>query len=314
MPTADGAGWLAPWSAVIRSRRAARLGIAALLPLYLLSGIYFVPADQQVVVVRFGKIVESRVPAGVHWTWPVPVSRVHKLRVRESKRLTVGLDPSNPSAPVAQSQVLTGDRNILSVRVIVQFAINDPAAYLFRTPDINALVENTVRAALVQVSSERHVDDLLTSGKVAVQERVQELAQASLTRYDCGVSLLAVVLDEIRPPDEVIDAFRQVASAREDSGRVVREAESYANGVVPKGRGDAAKLGEEAMAYNTTQVNTAQGDASRFSSVAAEHAKAPLETETRLYLETMEEVLPRMDKTIVGTDPKSVDLQFLQRK
>jgi len=101
--------------------------------------------------------------------------------------------------------------------------------------------------------------------------------------------------------------------ARADGDRIVRQAESYANGVVPVARGDAAKSGEEALAYNSQVVNTAQGDAARFDGLAAEYAKAPRDTATRLYLETMDEVLPRMDKTIVGTRAKSVDLQFLRK-
>jgi membrane protease subunit HflK len=215
---------------------------------------------------------------------------------------------------VKRSQYLTGDRNILNIRLVVQFAISDPVQYLFRTADVSAAVANAARGALAQVVAGRHVDDLLTTEKVAVQERVQMVAQTALSRYDCGVTLLGVVLDSIVPPNEVVDAFRLVASAREDSNRIVREAESYANGVVPVARGEAARMGEEALTYNTQQVNQATGDASRFSDVAAEYSKAPSETATRLYLETVEEVLPKLDKTIVGTDPKSVDLQFLKKK
>jgi membrane protease subunit HflK len=162
--------------------------------------------------------------------------------------------------------------------------------------------------------SERHVDDLLTTEKVAVQQRIQTLAEASMARYDCGVSILGVVLDAIQAPDEVVEAFRLVASAREDSNRIVREAESYANGEVPVARGDAAKMGEEARGYNSQRVNEALGNAARFTAVANEYRKAPKETSTRLYLETMEEVLPKMEKTLVGVDGKAVDLQFIRIK
>jgi membrane protease subunit HflK len=112
----------------------------------------------------------------------------------------------------------------------------------------------------------------------------------------------------------VVEAFRLVAAARADGDRIVREAESYANGIVPVARGDAAKTGQEALAYNTQVVNGALGDAARFSGLAAEYAKAPRETSTRLYLETMDIVLPKMDKTIIGADPGSVDLQFVGKK
>lgn len=277
---------------------------------YLLSGIYVVSVDQQAVVVRLRRVVESRVPSGVHWTWPAPIASVYKLRVRESKRLTLGLDGIEP---INRSQFLTGDRNVLNIRIVVQFAISDPAAFLFRTADVNALVGNAARGALAQVVAGRRVDDLLTTEKVAVQERVQQLAEATVTRYECGVTLLGVVLDQIVPPDDVVEAFRLVAAAREDGDRIVREAESYANGVVPVARGDAAQRGQEALAYNTQVVDTATGDAARFSDLAAEYSKAPRETATRLYLETMDEVLPKIDKTVMGADPKSVDLQFIKK-
>jgi membrane protease subunit HflK len=155
---------------------------------------------------------------------------------------------------------------------------------------------------------------LLTTEKVAVQERVQALADATVKRYECGATVLSVALDAIVPPNEVVEAFRLVAAARADSDRIVREAESYANGVVPVARGDAAKMGQEALAYNTQIVNASVGDAARFSGLAQEYAKAPLETSTRLYLETIDEVLPKMNKTIVGADPKTVDLQFVGKK
>jgi modulator of FtsH protease HflK len=294
-----------PWRRLADVRAAPFLLIAA----WLCAGIYAVSADQQAVVVRFGRVVDSRVPSGVHWTWPAPIARVHKLRVRETRRLAFGLDTTEPAS---SAQFLTGDRNVLNIRVVVQFAISDPAAFLFRTADVDALIANAARGALAQVVAGRHVDDLLTTEKVAVQERVQELAQTTVTRYDCGVTLLGVVLDAIAPPDDVVEAFRLVAAAREDGDRIVREAESYANGVIPVARGDAAKGGQEALAYNTQVVNSAVGDAARFTGLANEYAKAPRETGTRLYLETMDEVLPKIDKTIIGQS-KSVDLQFVRK-
>jgi membrane protease subunit HflK len=297
-----------PWQ---RRLLDSRLIAAALVVGYLCSGIYAVSADQQAVVVRLGRVHESRVPSGVHWTWPAPIARVYKLRVRETKRLMLGLEETEP---INRSQFLTGDRNVLNIRLVVQFAISDPAAFLFRTADVSTLVGNAARGALAQVVAGRRVDDLLTTEKVAVQERVQALAEAAVSRYECGVTVLNVVLDAIVPPHEVVEAFRLVAAARADSDRIVREAESYANGVVPVARGDAAKSGQEALAYNTQVVNGAVGDAARFSGLAAEYAKAPRETSTRLYLETMDEVLPKLDKTIVGADPKSVDLQFVNKK
>jgi membrane protease subunit HflK len=225
--------------------------------------------------------------------------------------MMLGLEETQP---INRSQFLTGDRNVLNIRLVVQFAISDPAAFLFRTADVNTLVGNAARGALAQVVAGRRVDDLLTTEKVAVQERVQAVAEETVRRYECGVTVLGVVLDAIVPPTEVVEAFRLVAAARADGDRIVREAESYANGIVPVARGAAAKTGQEALAYNTQVVNGAIGDAARFSGLAAEYAKAPRETATRLYLETMDVVLPKMDKTIIGADPASVDLQFVGKK
>jgi membrane protease subunit HflK len=310
MPPAELANPLAARTALVRRLLDVRVIAGALAMAYILSGIYVVSANEQAVVVRLGRVQDSRVPSGVHWAWPAPIARVYKLRVRESKRMTLGLDGSEP---VNRAQFLTGDSNVLNIRVIVQFAISDPAAFLFRAVDVNTLVGNATRGALSQVVAGTRVDDLLTTEKVAVQERVQALAGATVTRYECGVTLLGVSLDSIVPPEEVVDAFRLVAAAQSDSDRIVREAESYANGVVPVARGDAAKTGEDAQVYNTQMVNTAIGDASRFTGLATEYARAPRDTSTRLYLETMDEVLPKIDKTIVGVDPKTVDLQFIRK-
>lgn len=298
-------------SLMVKERRPRWGALAAvLLAVYLGSGIYSVSTDQQAVVIRFGRIVENRVPAGVHWAWPSPIGQVFKLRVKETKRLAVGFDPDR----MGGVQFLTGDRNILNIRLVVQFAINDPVAYLYRAADVTAAIGIAAQAALVQAVSERHVDHLLTTEKVAVQQRIQVIADADLARYDCGVSILGIVLDTIQPPGEVVDAFRLVSSAREDSNRIVREAESYANGVVPVARGEAAKMGEEAQGYGTQRVDEAVGNAARFSAVAVEYRRAPTETATRLYLEAMEAVLPQMEKTLVGTNGKAVELQFVKIK
>jgi modulator of FtsH protease HflK len=288
-----------------------RVIVPLMAAVYLATGVYSVSTDQQAVVLRWGRVTATRVPAGVHWTWPSPIGQVITLRVRETKRLTVGFDSNQPGPAV---QFLTGDRNILNIRLAVQFAINDPVAYLYRATDVNTAISMAAQGALVQAVSERQVDDLLTTEKIAVQQRVQVLAEAALARYDCGVSLLGVVLDTIQPPDEVVDAFRLVSSAREDSNRIVREAESYVNSKVPVARGDAAKLVEEARSYSTQRVDEAIGNSSRFTSVAQEYRRAPKETSTRLYLEVMEEVLPQMEKTLVGADGKTVDLQFVKIK
>ncbi len=291
-------------------------GLATCAALYLISGFYFVLADQQAVVIAFGKVRERRVPPGVHWTWPCPFSRVEKLKVLETKRLTVGVEAPDQVLGRAtgdtSAQFLTGDQNIINIRLAVQYRIQDPARYLFNTRDVSSLLARTVESALCSVVARRKVDDLLTTGKVIVQQGVQSASQELLDRYGCGVSISSISIESMAPPGEVLDAFREVANAREDRERIKREADSYANQLVPRARGEAARLMAEAAGYCEGRINEAEGDAARFTSLAAEYVKARETTEARLYLETMEEVLPRLKKIVV--EPGGVDLDLVQRK
>jgi membrane protease subunit HflK len=304
------------WRALSGTPPGRRLLVAIAALLWLLLGVYFVPADQQAVVLRLGRVAGPPVGPGVHWTWPRPVGKVLLIRARETRRLTVGFAAPDQvlgrDAMPAQAEFLTGDRNIITIGLVAQYAIKDPVAYLFRYADVEALLRATVESALSAVVMRRGVDSLLTTEKVAVQQEVHALAQELVERYAAGVSILGVSLESVAPPEAVREAFNDVASAREDRDRIVREAQSYANELLPVARGDAERLRRESEGYLESRTSHAAGDAARFTSLAAEYAKVPAETSTRLYLETMEEVLPRMDKTIVESDAKAVDLDFVR--
>lgn len=288
--------------------------------LYLLSGLYFVSADQQAVELILGKVQNRKVRSlpGIHWTWPYPIARVEKLKVRETKRLTVGIEAPDQvlgrGVGEVKAQFLTGDQNITNLRLAVQYTIEDPFQYLFAAKDVTSVIARTVEAALSSVVVRHNVDDLLTTEKVAVQQQVQRVSQSLLDSHESGVSITNVSIESIAPPDEVLEAFRDVASAREDKDRIIRQAESYANDVLPRARGEATRLMEEASSYRQRKINEAQGDASRFISLAAEYAKAREVTSARLFLETMEEVLPRLKKIIVESGPGGVDLDLIQKK
>jgi membrane protease subunit HflK len=285
--------------------------------IWLLFGIYFVGADQQAVVLRLGRVAGAPVGPGVHWTWPAPVGKVWKIRARETRRLTVGFAAPDQvlgrDAQPAQAEFLTGDRNLISIGLVAQYAIKDPVAYLFRFGDVESMLRSTVESSLAAVVMRRGVDNLLTTEKVAVQQEVHALAQELVEGYAAGISILGVSLESVAPPEAVREAFNDVASAREDRDRIVREAQSYANEVLPVARGSAERELRESEAYLASRKQRAAGDAARFRSLAAEYAKVPTETSTRLYLETMEEVLPRMDKTVVDSDARGVDLDFVRR-
>lgn len=293
----------------------ARLALVALF-LYLATGTYVVLADQQGVVLVFGKVRAPRVAPGIHWTLPYPIGRVEKLKVLETKRLTVGIEPPDQvlgrGAADARGQLLTGDQNIINIRLAVQYRVEDPVLYLFAARDVTAVLARSVEASLASVVVRRNVDDLLTREKVAVQNEVQTGAQELLHPF--GVSLSSVSIESIGPPEEVLEAFRDVASAREDRERIVREAESYSNDLLPRARGEAERMRQEAESYTERKTQEAAGDAARFSKLAGEYRKARDVTSARLFLETMEEVLPRMKKIVVEPGATGVDVDLIQRK
>lgn len=290
--------------------------LVLLLALYASSGLYFVAADQQGVVVLLGRAQPTPAPPGLHWRWPPPISKVLRLRTQEARRLTVGFEAPEQilgrTSPPLRAQVLTGDRNIVLVRLTVQYAVVDPHVYLFAVEEPERLLRTTVEHALARVITRRRVDDLLTTEKAGVQQSVQRLAQDLLDDYGAGITVLAANLEQVAPPPEVREAFNDVASAREDRDRIVREAESYANQVLPVARGDATRLLSEADAQREHAIQRARGQSASFAALAAEDARAPRATRTRLYLETLDEVLPQIELTVLDADSGSVDLDFVR--
>ncbi len=288
------------------------LGLAVL---WLLSGTYLVGPDQQAVVTRFGRVVEERVLPGMHYRWPYPIGQVHKLRTLQRQRAFIGgtaADQTLGQVEPLESQFLSGDRNLIQVRTVVQYSVATPAEYLFRSQDVARTVGAAVEAELARQIASRNVDDVLTTEKVAIQETVRQRAQGLVDGYGLGVVLSTVNIEYIAPPPETAAAFRDVASARADSVRIINEAQGYANDLLPRARGEAHKLAEASQAHRQRMINEAQGDASRFTQLAGEYRKHPAITRSRLYLEAMEEVLPRLKKTIVDSRG-DLDMTIIRR-
>ncbi len=276
--------------------------LAAIALVWVLSGVYIVGANQQAVVTRFGAVVDPRVMPGIHFALPWPIDRVTKLKVQQLQRLMIGGDVADSvtgrSNPL-QSQFLTGDQNIISMRVVVQYSVSAPVDYLFRNENVARSVGTAVETALAQRIAMRTVDAVLTTEKQALQDEVRAAAQKLIDEYQSGVQLSTVNIESIVPPPEAADAFRDVASARADSARIVNESEGYANDLIPKARGEARQMTESAEAYKQKKINEARGDADRFTQVAAEYAKASEVNGRRMYIETLEQVLPKIKKLIV---------------
>jgi len=297
---------------VHRVRNMWKYGLATLCILYLLSGIFVVESDEQGVVKRFGKETMAGIKPGLHYRLPYPIESVQKPKVTEVKRMEMGFryekDPYRGDKESElwesthslgryrkvseESLMITGDENIVDVNMIIQYKIWDPSRYLFNTQDPVKVVRDISEASLRQVVGSKKIDDALTSGKSEIQEDVKDMIQSALDRYDTGLTVITVQLQDVHPPVEVAQSFKDVASAREDKNRKINDAEAYRNDVLPKARGNAEKLILEAEAYRAARINSATGDTKRFLSLYNEYINHRNITRTRLYLETMEYVLP----------------------
>ncbi|MBO4368819.1 MAG: FtsH protease activity modulator HflK [Desulfovibrio sp.] len=275
--------------------------------IWLLSGIYIVNPDEQGVVLRFGRY-DRTVDPGPHYAWPAPLETVYKPKVTQILRSEVGFRSVGQSTTFQQGQVrtmpeeasmLTGDENIVNVQFSVQYKISNPVEYLFNVVDQPALVRNAAEAAMREVIGNSQIDSAITDGKLKIQSDATSLLQQILNRYAAGIQVIAVQLQDVHPPKDVIDAFKDVASAREDKSRIINEAEAYRNELLPKARGQAAAIRNEAEAYAAKRVQTAKGEAERFDALRVEYQKAPKVTEQRLYYESMEEILANSGEKIL---------------
>jgi membrane protease subunit HflK len=286
----------------LMSRRRWVLGF---LGVWLLSGIFLVAPDQQAVVTTFGAVTSPRVLPGLHYALPWPIQKVYKLKVHQLRRTVIGGDvadiPLGRLQPAA-SEFLSGDQNLLNVRVVAQYSVSEPRDYLFQTVDVDRVVGAAVESELARRLAHTAVDNIMTTDKVAIQNDVSQAAQQCLEGYRVGVALSSVNLENVAPPPDAADAFRDVAGARADALRFVNEAQGYANDLLPRAQGEGAQMVQAAQAYKEGKVNRAQGDAARFEAVAAEYAKAPEVTGTRVYVEAMEQILPQMRKLVVDSN------------
>lgn len=279
-----------------------------LLVLWALTGIYIVRPEEQGVVLRFGRAVRQTGP-GPHWHLPWPFERVLKPNVTQVLKQEIGFRTTDLGPPTRYRDVdqealmLTGDENIVKLLFIVQYRVRQDAEgvtdFLFNVRDPLDTVLPAAEAAMREVAGRTDIDSVLTEGKERVQQEAQQELQAILDRYDVGLEVLTVKLQDVDPPDQVSDAFKDVISAEQDRERMINEALGYANDVVPKARGQAAQLLNEAEGYREAKVREATGAAARFTALYEEYAKAKDVTRQRLYLETLEEILPKANKIVL---------------
>jgi membrane protease subunit HflK len=278
------------------------LGVIAV---WLLSGIYFVTAREQGVVLRFGKYV-ARTPPGINYHLPWPIETVETPEVTTVNQITIGYrtgaeanDESEADAAREESLMLTGDENIVDVNFTVGWVIKDPAEYLFDVDNPEQTIKAVAESAMREVVGQTQIEPILTQDRAPIEIEVRELMQKTLDEYRAGITVTQVQMQKADTPAEVIDAYRDVQAARADQERMRNEAEAYANKIIPEARGKASKIVQDAEAYRQQVIAEADGEAKRFLSVFAEYKKAPEVTRRRMYLETMSTILAPMNKVIV---------------
>ena len=285
------------------------LVVLALIVVWLLSGFYRVNTDEQGVVLRFGKFVYLTQP-GLNYHWPYPIETALTPKVTRVNRADIGIrlldDPRRGTTArdvPAESLMLTGDENIVDVQFSVFWVIGNAPDFLFNVQQPEGTIKAVAESAMREVIGRNQIQPILTGARAAIENSVHELIQKTLDEYKSGVRITQVQLQKVDPPQQVIDAFRDVQAARADAERLQNEAQAYANRVVPEARGDAARVIQAAEAYRERTVFDARGQADRFLKIYQEYAKAPEVTRRRMYLETMERVIGGADKILV--DPNT---------
>lgn len=309
-------GWLGA------ARRSPGKTASLLAALYLLSGVYYVPADQQAVRLRWNRLLPGTVSPGLHYAFPYPVERVIRLKMNEAQRLSIGGNDLSRTLGMsdrsAEEYLLTGDQNLVRVQAWIQYYIQDPGQYLFRSRDLPLLLECAFLRGMTRAVARTDVDQVLTTGRIALQNEVLEMLQKEVNHLGLGITVTTVALEEVSPPEEVREAFLEVANAREDRNRIVHEATGYANQLLPRVRGQSQEMVQKARIYHTELVNRALGEADRFLQLWEEYRKHRQVTASRLYLETMDDVLPRLRKVILddqaGSEGLDLDILKLERR
>lgn len=276
------------------------------------SGFYTVKSGEEAVILRFGKYSKTVSDAGLSWHIPAPIENVIKVNVLEVKRIELGYKTGREGAhrelstyidvPWTEPLMLTGDENLVNVETAVQYKIRDVDDYLFKVTDQEGTLQIASESAVRRVIANHVLDEVLTENKYEIQQEIKEDLQNICDNYRLGINIVAVQLQDVYPPDEVDAAFKDVANAREDKNSYVNEAETYKNEVIPNARGNAAEKINEALAYKEKRIAEAKGDVANFIQILERYEQGKEVTKIRMYLETMEEILPGIEKYVIGSD------------
>ena len=297
------------------------IGLIAVI--WLATGIYQINPGEQAALRKFGAVQQPPVDqTGLHWWWPGPVGKKDVFLVNQVRRMELGFrssEVSGDSAVLGEALMISGDLNIVDVRMVVQYDIKDLTNFLFRVDDPGEpdrdippgqpdglTLKDASESALRLVVGQRSIGDVLAEKRLQIETDTKRRLQEILDSYNTGLNVISVALQNVQAPEEVRAAFNDVLQARQDKITAVNQAQAYQNQVEPEARGQAEQIIQPAEAFKEARIARAKGEAQRFTSVLTEYRKSKKVTRQRLYLEAMEEILPVITKIIVSPEAESV--------
>ena len=288
-----------------------KIGIIVLIAVAVLWGAFYqIAPDEMGVILRFGKFVRTTDP-GLHFKWPLGIEALTKVPVQRQLKMEFGYRTTNPGVRTEfavpeeaqkESVMLTGDLNVVIVEWIVQYKIKDPYKYLFKLRDVEKTFRDMNEAVVRRVIGDNAVDEIITTGRARIAAEAKDELQKLADLYEVGVDVSQLIFQDVNPPESVKPSFNDVNEALQEKERKINEALAEFNKEIPKAQGEAEQAIRGAEGYAMERVNNAQGDASRFTQVYKEYIKAPSVTRKRLYLETINDVLSKIEKKYIMDD------------
>ena len=286
--------------------------LLVLLVIWIISGFYKVNANEQGVVLRFGKWIATTQP-GLRYHLPYPIEIAKTPKVTKVNKTEIGFRTFRESKRILseESLMLTGDENIVDINFSVFWVIKDAGKFLFNLRSPEKSIKSVSESVMREVIANSKISSVLAEGRKDIEIKSIEAIQIVLDNYGSGVQITQLQLQKVDPPDQVIDSFRDVQRARADKEKFINEAIAYRNDIIPKARGEAAKIVQESEAYKKEVVARSEGDANRFNSILKSYKNNEDVTKNRIYLETLEEVLQNASKVIIDTKQGSGVLPYL---
>lgn len=282
----------------------AKRGLTALVAvlglLWLSSGFFIIDEGQAGVVLRFGQYDRTET-SGFKWRMPYPIESHEKVDVSRVRIVEVGYRNSVKSKVLNESLMLTDDENIIDIQFAVQYRLSDARAYLFNSLQPDESVKQAAETAVREVVGRNKMDYVLYEGREDVALKTREVIQGILDRYNVGIQVTGVTVQNVQPPEQVQASFDDAVKAGQDRERLKNEGQAYANDVIPRARGMASRLQQESEGYRERVVAQAQGDAARFNAVFAEYSKSPKVMRDRIYIDTMQQIYSNVTKVMVDT-------------